>query len=157
MVRYVTVAAVLIVLAFSPAFAEEAIVVAPVRIPPVEQLRPPPLDWNNQNKMEADVTGNVCCFKAVRSHWNDQIRIEAQIIAGPRDVDIAKIDFSEIKVGIINPPSIEREPIEIEFKYTPINPQYLTPVPEPGSFVVLGAGAIGVILQWRRRRAINLQ
>ena len=152
--RCVIAAAVFMILAFAPAFAEEPTIVTPVRIPSVEQLKPPTIELNNQNNPEADITGNVCYFKVVRSRWNDQIRMEAQAIANPRKVEIARIDFSKTKVGIVKPPSMEQKSIEIEFKYEPLHIHEATPVPEPGSIVVFGAGALGLICHWRRHRAI---
>lgn len=55
----------------------------------------------------------------------------------------------------VNPPVYNHEPVHIEFNYTPINPKYdslVNPVPEPGGFIVLGTGVLGLAAHCKRRR-----
>ena len=123
--RFVVILAVFIVLA-APAYAEGAI---PPPIPPAGELLPPPPPPD----------------------WGDQMRIESVIIGAAMQVDASGVDFADSRVGTFSSPTIERDLIEIEFKYTPMHIQS-TAVPEPGGFLALGVGAVGLLGHRQRRR-----
>jgi len=127
--RFVAIAAILIILVITPTYADGILPPPPAAPSAVDLLPPPP-----------------------PASWGDQIRFQSIVIGGDVPIDVSDINFSDSRVGTISGPDTVQDPIEIEFKYTPMHIQSAA-VPEPGGLLALGTGALGLLGHWHRRRA----